>query len=38
MIKLCGYGKVERGKTKFYNASILDEMYTIQNDPWEIEI
>lgn len=34
----CGYGKVESAKTKHYNAALLDEMYCVANEPWEIEI
>lgn len=42
-VHVCGhihaaYGMAKVGKTKFYNAALLDEYYNVANEPWEIEI
>jgi len=36
----CAYGHREYGKTKYYNASVVNEMYQLdsKHQPWEVEL
>lgn len=33
-----GYGHTQFGNQRFYNASVVNELYDVVHDPWEVEL